>query len=214
MFLQRLSLFNFKNHGQFEFRFDRKFICLVGNNGVGKTNILDAIYYLSVTKSHFNYLDAQLIKHGEDYFRLEGEYQNEVEIICKYTKNKKVFERNRLAYSKLTEHFGTIPIVMASPNDILLIIGGSEERRKFIDFTLSSIDKDYMNSLSTYNAFLEQRNALLRQSTDGRIDNGLLSIYNEKLHECGCVIFEKRKTFMREFEGEFAKIYQIIRREV
>ena len=97
----------------------------MGNNGVGKTNILDAIYFLSVTKSHFNYLDAQLIRHGEDFFRLEGDYRNELEIICKYTKNKKVFEKNRLAYSKLSEHFGTIPIVMASPKDLLLIIGDS-----------------------------------------------------------------------------------------
>ncbi len=210
MFLQRLSLFNFKNHAQFEFRFDRKFICLVGNNGVGKTNILDAIYYLSVTKSHFNYLDAQLIKHGEDYFRLEADYQNKLEIICKYTKNKKVFEKNRSAYAKLSEHFGTIPIVMASPNDILLIIGGSEERRKFIDYTLSSIDSTYMETLSAYNSFLEQRNALLRLSNEGRVDDGLLSIYNEKLHAYGHVIFERRKAFMAEFEIEFTKIYQII----
>ncbi|MBT8264725.1 MAG: DNA replication/repair protein RecF [Muriicola sp.] len=215
MFLQKVSLLNYKNFGNAEFELDSKINCFVGNNGVGKTNMLDAIYHLSFGKSYFNPIATQNIKHGEDFFVIEGTFKlnnREEKIVCSLKKNvKKVIRRNGKAYDRLSDHIGLLPLVIISPADRDLIIEGSDTRRKFIDGVISQSDKEYLRVLMNYQKILKQRNALLKYfAANHTFDQETLSIYNEQLHALGTEIFEKRDRFISEFVPIFKEQYQLI----
>lgn len=215
MFLKRISLFNYKNFPEIQFDFDAKINCFVGKNGVGKTNVLDAIYHLAYGKSYFNPLAIQNIKHGEDFFVVEGDFDKNdrtEQIVCSLKKGfKKILKRNGKAYDKFSEHLGLIPLVIISPADNDLIIEGSETRRKFMDSIISQWDFTYLNHLIQYQKIIVQRNALLKYFALNRtFDNDTLQIYNEQLDELGQLIFEKRKEFIEAFVPIFNKHHHAI----
>lgn len=215
MWLQKLSVINFKNYSETELAFSDTVNAFTGNNGAGKTNLLDAIHYLSLCKSYFNPIDSQQIRQGEDLFMIQGMFQKEEKdelIYCGLKRaTKKKFKRNKKEYQRLADHIGLFPLVMISPNDISLIIEGSEERRKFIDNVISQTDAHYLDELINYNRSLMNRNALLRQiAISGKFDEVLLEIYDDQLILSGNKIFEKRKTFMQEFTDIFNKHYQYL----
>lgn len=215
MYLQKLSLVNFKNLESQSFDFQQKINCFVGNNGVGKTNILDAIYYLSFAKSYFNSVAVQNIRHGEAFFMIEGDYilndRNE-KIVCSLKKGqKKILKRNGKSYEKFSEHIGQLPLVIISPADRDLVTEGSDTRRKFIDGVISQQNKNYLKDLLNYNKVLSQRNALLKYFAANRTFDALnLEVYNEQLSEYGARIFEVRKVFLEKFIPIFNEKYQII----
>ena len=218
MFLKKLSLINYKNFESNSFDFDAKINCLVGNNGVGKTNVLDAIYYLSFGKSYFNPVATQNIKHGEDFFVIEGSYEKsdrEEMIICSFKKGqKKVVKRNGKAYDKLSEHIGFLPLVIISPADRDLIIEGSDTRRKFMDSVISQSNKAYLQNLINYNKVLSQRNSLLKYfASNATFDGDTLAIYNEQLTSFGAAIYEERIKFLDAFVPIFMKRYNAISNE-
>ena len=215
MFLESIALINFKNFSEKSFVFDQKINCLVGNNGVGKTNVLDAIYYLSHTKGYFNAVASQNIKHGQDFFVLEGVYSKESRIEnihCSLKKgHKKVVKRNGKVYEKLSDHFGLIPLVIISPSDTNLISEGSEFRRKFMDMIISMNDKEYFYDLIQYNKTISQRNSLLKYfASNFTFDRDNIEIYDEQLIVFGERIYEKRKLFIEEFKPIFDKRYKHI----
>ena len=215
MWLQKLSLINFKNYTEAELLFSPSVNAFTGNNGAGKTNLLDAIHYLSLCKSYFNPIDGQQIKHGEDFFIIQGAFNknNQKELISCGLKRaqKKQFKRNKKEYQRLADHIGLFPLVMISPNDISIIIEGSEERRRFIDNVISQTDNAYLDEVLLYNRHLLIRNALLRQiAVSGKYDPALLDIYDEQLVKSGNRIFEKRKAFMTSFTEIFNTHYQYL----
>lgn len=204
MYLKKISLFNYKNFSEANFEFDSKINCFVGKNGIGKTNVLDAIYHLSYGKSYFNPLAVQNIKHGEEFFVIDSEFEKNErteQIVCSMKKGqKKVLKRNGKAYDKFSDHIGFIPLVIISPADRDLIVEGSETRRKFMDSVISQLDSNYLQQLIHYQKVINQRNALLKYfALNHTYDNDTLSIYNEQLTEYGQSIFEKRKAFLAEF---------------
>ncbi len=215
MYLQKISLVNFKNLESQSFDFQQKINCFVGNNGVGKTNVLDAIYYLSFAKSYFNSVAIQNIKHGEAFFMVEGDYvlndRNE-KIVCSLKRGqKKVLKRNGKSYEKFSEHIGQLPLVIISPADRDLVTEGSDTRRKFIDGVISQQNKRYLQDLILYNKVLSQRNALLKYFAANRTFDALnLNVYNAQLSEYGTRVYEVRKAFLEEFIPIFNKKYQII----
>lgn len=219
MLIKHLSLVNYKNFASKELEFASSINCFVGKNGVGKTNILDAIYHLSYGKSYFNPVATQNIKHTEDFFVLEGEFEknNRIEkIVCSYKKGaKKVIKRNGKAYEKFSEHIGLLPVVIISPADRDLILEGSETRRKFIDGVISQSDKTYLTNLIRYNKVLAQRNSLLKYfAANHTFDQTNLEIYNQQLEEYGNKIYEKRKLFLDIFIPIFKEQYQLISKNV
>ncbi len=197
MFLNRLTLTNFKSHKCTSYDFTEKLNLIIGMNGVGKTNILDAIYFLSVFKSSLGVLDAQLVHFDSDFFRLEANFSYDYDMVITYNGKKKVISINQTKLVKFAEFFGHIPLVISSPSDIFLFYGGSEERRKLIDYTISSFDREYLYQLTQYNAYLDQRNAHLKNQEF--VDEKLILLYNEKLVEFGILIYSKRVAFMNEF---------------
>ncbi len=212
MYLENLSLVNFKNYNDLEVQFSSKINCLTGNNGVGKTNILDAIYYLSFCKSFLTSSDTLSVKHNQELFIINGRYHKNGavdEIYCSFELNKKKrFKRNKKEYEKLADHIGLLPLVLISPYDINLIIGGSEERRKFIDGIISQFDREYLNNLQRYNRVIMQRNYLLKQmGNTGSIDEEVMDLYDDELSETGHAIFEKRKVFISEIKSVFQKYF-------
>lgn len=218
MFLKQLSILNYKNISQKDFSFDDKINCFVGKNGVGKTNILDAIYHLAYTKSYFNPLAIQNIKHGEDFFLLDAVFDKEnrdEKIACSLKKGqKKVVKRNNKVYEKLSEHIGFIPLVIISPSDSDLISEGSETRRRFIDSVISTQDSLYLNELIQYQKLVSQRNALLKYfALNQTFDKDNLAIYDEQIVPLGNVIFEKRQQFLGQFMPIFKKYYAEISNE-
>lgn len=215
MHLKKISLLNFKNFNEANFDFEHKINCFVGKNGIGKTNILDAIFHLAFGKSYFNSLSVQNIKHGEDFFVIDGvfEKQNRNEqILCSLKKGqKKVLKRNGKLYEKFSDHLGFIPLVIISPTDADLIREGSETRRKFIDSVISQLDNSYLHHLINYQKVLQQRNALLKYFAVNKVfDPETLGIYDEQLANYGTEIHEKRKTFLEEFIPIFNTYYQDI----
>ena len=212
MHLKNLSLFNYKNFSEANFQFDSKINCFVGKNGIGKTNVLDAIYHLAHGKSYFNSIAIQNIKHGEEFFVIDGEFEknnrNE-QIVCSIKKgNKKILKRNGKNYDKFSEHIGFIPLVIISPADNDLITDGSETRRKFLDTVISQLDSVYLNQLIGYQKVINQRNALLKYFALNHVfDADNLEIYNEQLQQLGAQIFEKRKLFLDDFSPIFNKHY-------
>lgn len=215
MYLQKISLVNFKNIETQTFDFQKKINCFVGNNGIGKTNVLDAIYYLSFAKSYFNSIAGQNIRHGQDFFMIEGDYllhDRQEKIICSLKRGqKKVLKRNGKAYEKFSEHIGQLPLVIISPADRDLIVEGSETRRKFIDGVISQQDKQYLQALISYTRVVSQRNALLKYFAANRTFDALnLKVYDEQLIEYGTVIYNKRKKFLEKFVPIFNAKHQII----
>ncbi len=215
MYLQQLSVINFKNYTEAELTFSEGVNAFTGNNGAGKTNLLDAIHYLSLCKSYFNPIDSQQIKHGTDFFIINGTFnKNDTKeaIACGVKRNqKKQFKRNKKDYQRLADHIGLFPLVMVSPYDISIIIEGSEERRKFIDNVISQTDNKYLDELIIYNKVLINRNALLKRIADtGKYDPELLAVFDEQLITSGNLIFEKRKAFMESFTAIFNKHYQFL----
>jgi DNA replication and repair protein RecF len=212
MHLKQLSLINFKNYPDTSLQFSQKINCLVGDNGMGKTNILDAIHYLSFCKSFFNSIDSQNIKHSEGFFIIQGSYEKNgenYEVYCGQKRNqKKVFKHNKKEYDRLSEHIGLYPLVMISPSDAELINGTSETRRKFVDGIISQYDKVYLEKLIAYNQVLKQRNALLKQFYESRsFDSVTLEIWDEQLLVHGKSILEIRLAFLKEFIPLFNKHY-------
>jgi len=215
MYLKTISLFNYKNFSEANFDFDTKINCFVGKNGIGKTNVLDAIYHLSYGKSYFNPLAVQNIKHGEEFFVVDGTFEKnerKEQIVCSLKKSqKKVLKRNGKQYDKFSDHIGFIPLVIISPADRDLIVEGSETRRKFIDSVISQLDTTYLQKLIQYQKILNQRNALLKYFALNHVfENDTLSIYNEQLNGLGQRIFEKRKQFLEDFIPIFNKHHQAI----
>lgn len=215
MYLKRLSLFNYKNIAEATFDFDTKINCFVGKNGIGKTNILDAIYHLSYGKSYFNPLAVQNIRHGEEFFVVDGVFEKEnrdEQIVCSLKKGqKKILKRNNKPYERFSDHIGFIPLVIISPSDQDLIIEGSETRRKFIDSVISQLDSTYLQQLIQYQKIIAQRNALLKYfAANQTFENETLSIYNDQLDVLGTSIFEKRKQFLKDFIPIFNKHHQSI----
>jgi DNA replication and repair protein RecF len=215
MYLKNLSLLNYKNIAEANYEFDPKINCFTGKNGVGKTNILDAIYHLAYGKSYFNPLAVQNIKHGEDFFVIDGTFEKDgrtEQIVCSLKKGmKKVLKRNGKIYDKFSEHVGFIPLVIISPSDNDLITEGSETRRKFIDSVISQLDASYLQELINYQKVVAQRNALLKYfALNHTFDKDTLSIYNEQLDTLGHALFEKRKQFLEDFIPIFNKHHQSI----
>ena len=213
MFLKELSLTNYKNFESLKFSFDSKIICFVGLNGVGKTNILDSIYHLSYTKSYFNPIPSQNIKHGETFFFISGRYMihdKEENILVSLKKgDKKIIKRNNKLYKKFSDHIGKIPLVLISPDDRNLIIEGSETRRKFIDGIISQTDKEYLNNLIDYNKTLKQRNALLKMFYDNSESiRKTIDIYDRQLSSDAQKIYDKRREFLNEFIPIFKSRYK------
>ncbi len=211
MILSRLSIVNFKNIVQADLNFSPNINCFLGNNGMGKSNLLDAIYYLSFCKSYTRNPDSQNIRHGEDFFVIQGYYErndNEEELYCGIKRRqKKTFKRNKKEYSRLSDHIGFAPLVMAAPSDHELILGGSEERRKFIDLVISQFDKQYLNTLIRYNKALEQRNALLRQECT---DEMLYEIWEQQMDSTAAEIYNSRSHFLESFIPVFRRFYSEI----
>ena len=215
MFLKRISVLNYKNFSEATFEFDVKINCFVGKNGIGKTNLLDAIYHLANGKSYFNPLAVQNIKHGEEFFVVDGEFEKNErteQILCSLKKGqKKILKRNSKLYEKFSDHIGFIPLVIISPADRDLIIEGSETRRKFMDSVISQLDNTYLHQLIQYQKIISQRNALLKYFALNRVfEKDTLSIYNEQLDVLGKAIFEKRKQFLEEFIPIFNQYHQEI----
>lgn len=215
MILKSLSLLNYKNFESIIFDFDSKINCLVGNNGVGKTNVLDAIYHLSFGKSYFNPITSQNIRHTTDFFVVEGLYnkndREEKLIVSAKRGHKKVIKRNGKAYDTLSEHIGFLPLVIISPADRDLITEGSETRRKFIDGVISQSDQNYLSILLKYSKTVSQRNSLLKYfAANNTFDATTLEVYNQQLDEYGSFIFKKRKAFLEEFIPIFIDRYEAI----
>ncbi len=216
MFLQRLTLSNFKNYVEAEMQFSEKINCFIGENGAGKTNILDAIYYLSFCKSYFNAIDQQNIRHDESFFSVHGFYETNGsasdQVSCIQKRNqKKVFRLNQKDYDRLADHIGKIPLVMISPYDRDLINEGSEIRRKFIDGVISQFDPVYLNGLITYNKALVQRNTLLKQFAERNyFDHDLLKVYDKQLLHSADTIYNKRLSFLSDFIPIFNNYYSFV----
>lgn len=215
MHLQKLSLFNFKNYGETLFEFSPQANCFTGLNGKGKTNVLDAIYYLCMCKSFFNATDSLNIKHNEVFFTIHGTFtlnENTEDIFCGLKQgHKKVFKRNQKEYNRLAEHIGLLPVVMVAPVDQELITGGSEERRKFMDSIICQYDKVYLDDLTAYQKILQQRNALLKQmNTQGYFEAGSLQIWDEQLIGYATRIYATRQRFVTDFVPLFNRFYQTI----
>ncbi len=212
MRLNSLSILNYKNIREAELVFSPKINCFIGNNGMGKTNVLDAIYFLSFCKSHSNSIDSQNILHNAEFALIQGKYKiGEAieEIYCGMKPRlKKQFKRNKKEYERLSDHIGLLPLVLVSPDDSVLISEGSDERRKFIDGVISQFNKNYLNQLLQYNNALKQRNALLKIET--QVEESLFEIWEDQMAMYGSYIFEQRKQFIDEFVPVFQHFYAYI----
>ena len=213
MILENISIINYKNIKGVNLDLSPKINCLIGHNGVGKTNFLDAIYYLSFCRSANNPIDSQIIMHDENFFMLEGKYrteQGDIEnIYCGMKRGtKKHFKRNKKEYKRLSQHIGLVPLIYVSPSDSSLIEGGSEERRRLMDVVISQYDHSYIELLANYNKALQQRNALLKMEEEP--DLSLLDIWEQEMARNGELLFQKRLAFVEELVPVFQRIYQQI----
>jgi len=200
--LKNISLVQFKNYEKAFFSFEERIVCIHGNNGVGKTNLLDAIYYLCFTKSYFSKSDQQHVRHGHSGFRLDGLFAlngDEKKVICILRETgKKEISLNDDSYEKFSAHIGKLPCVIITPDDAQIITEGSEERRRFVDALLSQIDSTYLQNLIEYNKIIQQRNSFLKSIAEKKItEKSLLDVYDEQLIRPGTYIFEKRNSFLQ-----------------
>lgn len=215
MIIKKLSLYNFKNHTEKRFEFSPQINCFVGNNGAGKTNILDALHYLSVGKSFLGNTDLNNIKNEEDFFTVEAEVLNDdSEDIIKISQPKeakKIIKKNDKSYDRLADHIGYLPSVMISPYDSNLISDAGESRRKFLDSMISQTDSEYLFNLIQYQKTIQQRNALLKYFAKNRTwDRDSLEIYDEPIIRFGSKIFGKRKDFVEKLNPIVKNFYKII----
>lgn len=212
MILKKLTILNYRNIATAELTFSPKINCFVGHNGEGKTNVLDAIHFLSLTKSTANSIDSMNIRHGEELMMVQGIYdlngtEEEISIGLKLHQKKHV-KRNKKEYKRMAEHIGLLPLIIASPNDSVIISGGSEERRRLMDIVISQYDPEYLTALSAYNKALQQRNALLKAEEEPQPE--ILSLFEEMMAENGERIYQKRNAFIEEFTPVFQHFYQLI----
>ncbi len=215
MLLENISLLFFKNYNEAAISFSPHINCFIGDNGSGKTNLLDAIHYLSLTKSAFNSSDAQNIKQGEDYFMVKGLFRIEKEkhtVLCSLKQGqKKTVTHNKVLYEKMSDHIGRFPVVLVSPYDTDLIREGSEERRKYFDSLISQLHHEYLEKLIHYNYLLKQRNSLLKQFAERNyFDRDYLHILNEQLVPVGQQLAQERQAFLETFVPIFQKHYRHI----
>ncbi|MFP3591308.1 DNA replication/repair protein RecF [Chryseobacterium sp. SIMBA_038] len=215
MIINKLSLYNFKNHSEKKFEFSPQINCFVGNNGVGKTNILDALHYLSVGKSFLGNTDINNIKKDEDFFTIDAEIQNDdSEDIIKISQpkeSKKIIKKNDKSYDRMADHIGYLPSVMISPYDSNLISDSGESRRKFLDSMISQTNSEYLFELIQYQKTIQQRNALLKYFAKNRVfDKDSLEIYDEPISRSGTKIFEKRRAFVSQLNPIVQNFYNII----
>ena len=218
MILKKLSILNYKNIREATLELSPKMNCFIGQNGVGKTNVLDAVYYLSFCRSATNPIDSMVICHDEPFCVIEGEYEDErlktedetlsISVGMKRGQ-KKHFKRNKKEYKRLSEHIGLIPLVVVAPSDTLLIEGSSEERRHLMDVVISQYDRSYIDALTRYNNAHQQRNTLLKME-DQTPDPMLMDLWEEQMAEAGELIFAKRRAFIEELMPMFQEYYQQI----
>lgn len=212
MHIAALQLFEFKNYEKEQLEFSPQLNCIVGKNGMGKTNLLDAVHYLCVCKSYFPVPDLAIARHGSRFFRLAGTFYKEgkmEQIVCKNEiRKRKVFARNGKNYRRLSDHIGLLPVVMIAPDDTQLVTGGSEERRRLLDQSLSQLDKQYLQQLLQYNKIISQRNALLKRFEEqGYFDATLLQTYDEQLLAPAQYIYEKRADWTTQLQKLFQEYY-------
>lgn len=215
MILKHLSVINYKNIGQVDIDFADGINCFCGDNGMGKTNIIDVIYYLSMCKSYFNTIDSQNISHNTDFFVLQGQYLQDnkrEDVYCGFKKGKgKQFKCNKKEYDKLVDHIGLIPVVMISPADSMLVTEGSEERRRYMNGVISQYDKSYLLETVNYQHLLKQRNIYLKSvSQKGRIDHDMIDIMDSQLVVYGESIYKKRVEFIQKLLPVFDFYYKSI----
>ncbi|MEO6685682.1 MAG: DNA replication and repair protein RecF [Dyadobacter sp.] len=215
MWLEKLHLTYFKSYEERGFAFGERVNCLVGENGSGKTNLLDAIYFLTLTKSAFHNQDALGIRHGQDFFILDGIFndsEKNIQITCSFQRGqRKIFMADKKNYDRLSDHIGLFPLVLIAPNDTDLIRDGSEERRRFFDGVLAQATPEYLNDFLQYNKILTQRNGLLKLFAERNyLDEDLLDTYNEPLIILAIRIYQHRRTFMDRFLPLFRKYYQFL----
>lgn len=213
MILKRISIVNYKNIKAADITLSPKINCFIGHNGEGKTNFLDAVYYLSFCKSAFGTRDTFLITHDQDFFVLNGVYDdgkgNEEKLYCGMKcGTKKHFKRNKKEYKRLSEHIGLVPLIFVSPSDSILIEGQSEERRRLMDVVISQYDHSYIDALARYNKALQQRNVLLKQEDEP--DRTLMELWEQQMAEYGELIYRKRDTFIQEFIPTFQDVYRVL----
>ena len=211
MILKKLSIINYKNISETTLELSPKINCFIGNNGMGKTNILDAVYYLSFCKSHSSAVDSQIVRHDSDFFVLEGDYVdeegNEEQIYCGMKRgSRKHFKRNKKEYKRLASHIGLIPLILVSPSDTMLVEGGSEMRRKMIDIVISQYRPDYLEALVRYNTALQQRNALLKMEEEP--DLSLMELWEEEMAREGERIYVVRNDFLERLTPVFENFYR------
>ena len=211
MILKKISILNFKNIREASLELSPNLNCFLGHNGEGKTNLLDAVYYLSFCRSAFNPIDSQIITHDQDFFVIDGIYENEdhdpISIYCGMKRGtKKHFKRDKKEYKRLSQHIGLIPLIFVSPADQTLIAGGSEERRRLMDVVISQYDNGYIEALNSYNKALQQRNALLKM--DDEPDSALLDIWEQEMARHGEHIFQARQEFVERLIPVFQNIYR------
>ena len=216
MLLKELHILNYKNIREATLQFSDKINAFVGLNGQGKTNILDAIYYLSFTKSAYNAIDSQNIHHDEDMAMIQGRYLNtetDEVISCGIKRGvKKQFRRGKKDYKRLIDHIGLIPLVMVSPQDSELVVEGSDERRKFMDGVISQYSKTYLEHLTQYNVLLKQRNALLKQYAEQpeQLPDTLMEVLEQQMVSHAMPIYQARVQFIEQFVPYFQQVYSAI----
>lgn len=215
MYIQSLSLVNFKNFEEAELGFSSNLNCFIGNNGAGKTNLMDAIHYLSFCKSFANSIDGMNIRHEQDFMVIQGKYrrlEQDEAIYCGLKRGqKKHFKRNKKEYKKLSEHIGLLPLIIITPSDINLIMGGSDERRRFLDSLISQYDQVYLDNLIRYNRALLQRNKLLKHFASERTFNEeSLEIWSDQMVHYGKLIHEKRVEYLQKLQPIFQHYYELI----
>lgn len=211
MRLKRLSLLNFKNLSQTDIALSEGINCFVGDNGAGKTNVLDAIYYLSMSKSAFTMTDGQSVRHGEEFFFTEGTYSTDgggqEQVVCSFSRRTgKVLKRNGKEYDRVADHVGLFPVVIVSPRDTDLITDAAEERRRYLNGFISQLDRVYLNSIMRYNAVLAERNRFLKSSSD----EAMLQIYDMQLAEHGTRVYEARQKMVERMQPMVAEYYRTL----
>lgn len=215
MYLHRLHLVHFKNYNQQELFLSPQLNCFVGENGMGKTNLLDAIHYLCMCKSHFKLSDRQVVQHGADFFRIEGDFQRagkQEAIACTYApRQRKTLLKNKVPYARLADHIGFLPLIMIAPDDTLLITEGSENRRQFLDVLLVQLNAIYLQQLMTYNKVLQQRNAYLKSCKHpSEVEGALLEVYNQQLLAPAQYIHQQRQQVVQQLSPIFQEYYKVI----
>lgn len=210
VYLSKLHLHQFKNHQDLSLEFCNGVNTITGANGIGKSNLLDAVHYLANAKSYFNGIDSQLILHEKEFFTLRGQFDGESvnDILVQFETGKKTIKKNNKSYLRLLDHIGMIQTVFITPYDIDLVLGGGEDRRKFIDLSLCQVNREYLHHLSLYKKTLEQRNALLKGMQMRFIDPDLLGSFDAKLIPSGTFIHQARMLFIDDFKQYFLPIYR------